>query len=1214
LASEPGKCGITSIIFLVTTNLKTKQMYKIYTKQTGITAGYIHKFLLIMRLTTVILIATLMHVSAAGLAQKISISKKNVPLKSVLKELRNQSGYDFVFTENLLQQAAPVNINVNGVEIEEVLQSIFSKQPLKYTIRDKTVVISAKEPSIMDRVVDFFKDIVVNGTVTDENGKAVAGVTVSIKGSNKKTTTDAEGKFSITANKQDDVLVFTSIMTDTQEIDLANRTQLTVSLKTKTNLLQEVSVNTGFQTIAKQRMTGATVTVGSEEIAKRYNTNIINSLEGRVPGLVNYRGTTTIRGVSTINASRAVLVVLDGLPIEGSIANVNPYDVESVTVLKDAAAAAIYGARAANGVIVITTKKAKGGRTTIDFAADVTLTEKPDLSYNMLTPAQQVDLENSYYSNYYTNIAGTIANTATAINRGDPITPVQYAWYQKAQNQITQAQLDNRLNDFRQNDFRQQYTDNALLSTVLQQYDLSVRTDGNKYNSSLILNYKTTNSGIINAYNRQLNIFYKGTYQFSKWLDVNFGVNGILGKAKASASSFATSANNVSPYLQLLDASGNRMYYTTGDYNMYNANPASMPKYSMNVNHLDELEQDQRLTKQNYTRYFANLNLRILPGLTFSPQFQYESLINNSSNYSEPDSYIMRYLKNVYYKVPQGTTPETYKNLLPENGGKLATTNSTGDYWTARGQLSYRKAFGKHGIDLSAGTEFRQTRDKGTNGLLLGYDDQLQSQSTTTVNYPALFAYNTSQTFKPNSSTTNLYNTYLNTPIGLIPEITHRTNSGYAVANYSYDNKYAASGSYRIDYADVFGLDKRFRGKPLYSAGLAWNISNEEFMSAQKWIDFLKLRTSYGITGNMSQDVTSFLTASSTLPPNAATNAPVSVVTNAANPELRWEKSATFNVGLDFALLNKRLTGALDWYRKKSTDLLFTQRIDPSEGFTSQIINNGGLVNNGIELSLAYSWTDPTKVDGIQWSSTLVLSHNKNKITYVDEVSVLPIPLVQGGYRVGYPVNSLYSFQYKGLNNLGQPQWLKADGTLSTVALTGSDMNAIVYSGGTDPINNIALTNEVYYKGFSLNILAVYFGGQYLRGVYPEIYAGGLGYSGGPSYLLDSWTPGNTTTIVPGYGQYSPGTYPGTSVTPSNHLRYSDTFVYSGDFIKIRNVTLGYQLPAKLAHKLGSKGVGLRFQLNNPKSLWVNNDVNIDPETGGARTLTSYVFGLNFNL
>jgi TonB-linked SusC/RagA family outer membrane protein len=1191
-------------------------MYKIYTRQHGMPPGYTQKILFIMRLTTVILIASLMQVSAAGFAQKISLSKTNAPLKTILKVLRTQSGYDFIYTDKLLQSALPVSVDVKDADFNQVLHTIFNNQPLSYTISEKTVVLSTKESSVFEKIRDFFVEVNVSGKVTDESNLPVEGVTVSIKGTSTSVVTDKDGEFKITVKGAGDVLIFTSVNMETREILIGKRTIINVSLKTKSTMLQEVSVNTGFQTIAKQRLTGATVTVGSEELSKRYTPNILDNLEGRVPGLVNYRGNTTIRGVSTIQANRSVLVVLDGLPIEGSIANVNPYDVESVTVLKDAAAASIYGARAANGVIVITTKKAKDKRTSIDFSSDLTITDKPDIAYNLLTPGEQVDLENGYYSNYYTNIAGTVANTAAAINRGDPITPVQYAWYQRAQSQITQTQLDSQLAGFRQNDFRQQYKDNALLNNLLQQYDLAVRTDGDKFNSSLILNYKTNNSGIINAYNRQLNIFYKGNYHMTKWLDVNFGVNTNLTKSKSSASNFATSGTNVSPYLTLLNPDGNRSYYTTGDYNMYNNTAASMPRFSMNVNHLDELAVDSRIAKQNYGRYFINLNARIIPGLTFSPQFQYENLNNNISNYSESDSYIMRYLKNIYFKTPTipATNPVSYASpLLPVDGGKLATTNSTGDYWTARAQLSYRKQIGKHGFDLNAGTEFRQTLEKGTNGLLLGYDDQLQSQSTSTVSLPLLFANQTSTTFKPNFSTQNLYNTYINNQISLIPEIKHRTNSAYAIANYTYDGKYTASGSYRIDYADVFGLDKQFRGKPLYSFGVAWIASKESFMNFE-WLNFLKVRGSFGLTGNMSQDVTSMLTASSTLPPNAATGAPVSVVTNAANPELRWEKSATLNAGIDFSLFNNRLTGALDFYRKKSTDLLFRQRLDASEGFTSAIINNGGLVNNGIELNLRYNWFDTQSKNSIQWTTSLNLTHNKNKITYVDEISVLPIPLVQGGYKVGYPVNSLYSFQYKGLNNIGQPQWLKADGTLSATGLNASDMSAVVYSGGTDPINSVGLINDLYYKGFSLNVVAIYNGGMYLRALVPEIYASGAAYGGMPSYLLDAWTPGNTTTIVPGFGQYAPGNYAGTSVPPSNHLNYSDAFVRQGDFIKIRSVGLGYQLPGIVASKLGSKGIKLRFQLNNPKAVWMKNDVNIDPETGGARTLTSYVFGVNFNL
>jgi TonB-linked SusC/RagA family outer membrane protein len=1193
-------------------------MYKFYIKETGVPYGCLHKILLIMRLTIVILIATLMQVSAAGFAQKITLSKTNAPLKTIFKEIRLQSGYDFLYSEQLLQNAKPVDINVKGADVEDVLKTLFNDQPLSYSIQDKTVLITVKEPSLLDNIIAKLEEFTVSGKTVDENGNPVAGVTVNIKGTQKYATSDGNGYFSIKVGNENDILIFTSVGMEKLEVAVANQRSLTIKLSTSSTILGEVVVNTGYQTIKKEDMTGATMTVGSSELKQRYQPNIIDNLEGRVPGLVTYRGNVEIRGVSTINARKDVLYVVDGLPIDGTIANINPYDVESITVLKDAAATAIYGIRATNGVIVITTKKGKNKRTSIEFSSNLTLTQKLDISFHLLNPAQQVDLESSYFnSSFYKTGPGTVSATAGNIAKGTFITPIQYAYYQLAQGQITQNQLDSKLASYKQNDFRKQYTDNALLKNLLQQYDLAIRTDGDKYNSSLVIDYKTSNTGIINAYNNQLNIFYKGSYHISKWLDAGFGVNGIIGKIKESNSSFATDGTNVSPYMQLIDANGNRTQYTTNDYNMYNTTPT---RYSMTVNHLDELGMDSRITNQHNTRYFAILNAKIIPGLTFSPQFQYENGITDISAYSEQNSYIMRYLNNEYSTL-LGTTPQSYSSLLPQSGGKLATTNYTTNSWTARAQLAYKKQFGKHGIDVIAGTEYRQTESKGTNGLLLGYDDQLQSQSTTSVSFPALYAYSQtgSATFRPGFSPVGLYNTYFNNQIGLVTDTLHRTNSGYANATYTYDNKYNAFGSYRVDYADVFGLNKKFRGKPLIATGVSWNASDEDFLKTVTWINYLKARATYGITGNIGQNVTSVLTANSTLT-NAATNLPASVVISAANPDLRWEKTATINLGIDFALFNNRLSGTLDWYRKRTTDLLFTTRIDPSEGFTSQIINNGGLINKGVELSLNYSWLKPQSKNGVSWSSLLVLSHNNNKITYVDEVSALPLQLVQGGYQIGYPVNSLYSYQYKGLNNVGQPQWLKADGTLTTVALTANDLSAVKYSGSTDPKNNIALTNTVYYRGFSLNILLVYYGGQYMRAVVPDIVSG-VPYGSLPSYVANSWTPTNRNTLIPGFGQYAPSNYPGSSAVPAYQLPYSDAWVRAGDFIKIRNIVLGYQLPQLWASKLGTRNVKLTFQLNNPRALWTKNNVGVDPETvdpltgiGGAPVLTSYVFGINFNL
>lgn len=1161
-----------------------------------------------MKLIIVLMVTASLQVSAKSFAQRITLNEHKASLKTVIKEIRKQSGYDFFYDLELVQKSKLIDVEVKNASIEETLDKCLSGQNLVYTINDKIVVIKEKEPALTDRVIAVSADIVIHGKVLDAQGNPASGITVTIKGTKRSTVTNKDGEFLIKAEKGNDVLVFTSVEMETLEVNLNERTDLTVSLKPKNTLLGGVTIATGFQSIAKEQMTGATATVTSTELEQRYQPNILNNLEGRVPGLVNYRGTTEIRGVSTLQASTAVLIVVDGLPIEGTIANINPYDVESITVLKDAAAAAIYGARASNGVIVIITKKAKEKRTVIEFSGDVTITNKPDIGFHLLTAAQQVDLESGFWQyNYFSGLVPTpVATTTTNINNGNSITPVQYAYYQLAQGQITQAQLTSQLNALKQNNFRQQYTDNALLKDVLQQYNLAIRTSTDKLQSSIVVNYKTDNTGIINSYNNQLNLFYKGTYTATKWLNINYGVNTVLGQGNSSNSNFATSANDVSPYLQLLDANGNHVQYTTADFNPYNTVPQTTPQLqSLMVNHLDELALDRIKSKTLNTRYYVNADVKIIPGLTFNPYFQYESNQYSTSAYSESNSYAVRLLNDLYTSRT-GTAPNyTYSYLLPTTGGKLATTQTNGYYWTARGQLNYSHEFGKHAITIIAGTEFRQTSSSGTKGLLLGYDNQLQSQSTSSVNFSAISLLNNPTLVKPTYGLAGTYAGLANS-IGLIRDTTHRYASGYANASYTYDRKYTAFGSIRKDYADLFGLDPKFRGKPLWSVGAAWNIFNESFMQDMVWVNFLKFRASYGVTGNINTNASSYLTAT-TGTVNLLTQLPQAVVATAENPYLRWEKTSTVNLGIDFTLLKNRLNGSIDWYRKNSTDLFAPLRLDPATGFTSFTVNNGGLLNNGIELSLDYTWLKPHTRDGFSWSTQVVVSHNNNKITYVDQLATAPLDLTEGAYKVGYSAHALFSLQYKGLNTVGQPQWLKADGTLTTLALSNNDLSAVVYSGQTDPENNIGLTNQFSFKGFTLNILMVYYGGQSLRAEVPSV-AQAPSYGAMPSFLLSSWTPTNTNTIIPGFGQYVPP-----AAVPAFHLAYSDAFVRAGDFLKIRNAVLGYNLPLQLARKIGSDRVNVHFQLDNPKALWMKNTIGIDPETGGAPIPTSYVFGFSVN-
>jgi TonB-linked SusC/RagA family outer membrane protein len=1010
---------------------------------------------------------------------------------------------------------------------------------------------------------------------------------------------------------------------------------LVIRLKSTVASLSDFQIiSTGYQNLRKEKVTGSMVTIGAEELAKKNMINIMDNLESKVPGLIYYRGNATIRGIGTLDVnSRDILVVVDGLPISGSVsvvnptggylpgsvANINPYDVESITVLKDAAAAAIYGARASNGVIVITTKRAKERGTVVDASANFNSYEKPDYSYlHYMAPAQQVDFEGKYNDYFFNSgMLGTTANQVTTfesnLNSGNSVSPIAYAYYQAAKGTLTKAQLTALLEEYKKNDFPQQFKDNALLHQQIQQYNLAVRTNNGKSQSSLVLNYKTDNGGIINAYNRQLNLFYKGTYNVAKWLDLDYGVNTVIGKRRSQNSSYATTPFNVPSYYSLFNNDGSRASYSTVAFNQYNAYNKLLDTNSrfasMRFNHLDELERDFSTTNTLATRYYLNLNFKILPGLSINPQLQYEDNRTDVSNYAEPESYTMRVLKNVFTtRSGAGTTasPYSYTNLLP-SGGRMQTIKTKSPNYTARAQVNYNKEFGKHAIAALAGSEFRENHSYSNYGTLFGYDDQLQLQATTNINFQTLSAlassfWNGSIYLLP----TSMYSQYLSGGYG-INDTRHRYASGYGNFTYTYNHKYNVFASLRKDFADLFGGDEKYRGKPLWSTGVSWNMNREKFMANIKQVNSLKLRASYGVTGNIATAYTAQLTASTTTT-QYTTGLPIATVTNPPNPQLRWEKTATLNLGTDFALFNSRLTGSFDWYNKKGSDLFANKLLDITQGYSSLIINNGAMQNTGLELSLGYDWFRPGRMKGLRWATNLIVSSNKNKITRVDQTAKTASALAgNGAFMVGKPVNSLFSYQYKGLDAAGLPQWLLSDKTLTTGTIPSADVNSVIFSGGTDPKLNMSLNNEFNYKGFSLIVFAVYYGGHYLRDISPAaVYS--PAYAALPDYLLNSWTPTNTATDVPGFGQY----YQGTKIN-STQVSYSDKWVKHADFIRIRNIALAYNLPTAVTRKVGVSNVKLLCQVNNLKPVWTRDNLQRDPETGGMRTPTSYVFGVNLN-
>ncbi|MEJ5145298.1 SusC/RagA family TonB-linked outer membrane protein [Sphingobacterium sp. MYb388] len=1178
------------------------------------------KVLLIMKLIFVFMTIFIIQVSGSTFGQVVSLNKKNASLEAIINQLQEQTGYDFLLDRDILNSFDKIDLVVKNVSLNEVLKKITANSDIIYSIEGRSVVLTRN--SSKSRVQEK-KSVQqeIFGVVTDERGSPLSGATVKVKGKQVVKSTEKSGSFSLNELVAGDVLIVTFLGYESREFKvtsshLEGKDYLIIQLSALVGLLDEVSiVNTGYQKISKENVVGSVSTMSSKELEKRNTVNILDNLEATVPGLVQYQGVTTIRGVSTMQANMGVLVVVDGLPIEGSIADINPYDVENITILKDAAAASIYGARASNGVIVVTTKSAKQiGKTIVEFGSNLTVTEKPDYSYyNMMTATEQVDYERKYSEWWFNGGGGTIPDPIgsfeSSVAQGSMITPVHYAIYRFKSDpaNFNEGQLNELLNKYKENDFLKDYRKHALRNKFLQQHNVAFRTNSGKAQNNLVINYRDDNGGIINAYDRQVNLFYKGSYKFNDWLDAEYGVNSVIGKSRQHNSRFAIDPLSAPAYMGLYDADGSRSDLRIY-YNAYNNITETTPElFSTSFNHLDELERDFNNISKLNTRYHVNLNIKIIPGLTIRPMFQYEDNRTDNSAYAEANSYRMRWLQNVYTQQSSAGGGFEYTNLLPQ-GGMLATRHAKGASYTTRAQADYVKEFGKHSLNALAGVEFRETRYGGTKGLLLGYDEQLQIHSTANVNFGQLYQMTSSFLIPGYNPQQFDYSTFADN-IGIIVEDWHKFASAYSNLTYTYDGKYNAFGSVRKDYADLFGGDKKYRGRPLWSVGASWIASKENFLSQYSFINFLKVRTSYGLTGNMDPTTPAILAATTGV--NEETRQPNASVTTPPNPFLRWEKTETINFGIDFYLFRNKIKGTIDWYRRRGTDLLANRRMDPSDGFSSMVINNASMLNNGIEGSLGYEWFQPKSNEDLFWSTNLIASYNRNKITYVDQVTRAPFELAMGdGFKEGYPVRSLFSFPFAGLNEQGLPQWYNGTGGATTQSLSAADIDAMVFSGGTDPKINLGLNNDLNYKGFSVSIFAVYYGGHYFRNQpypVPELMQGPFNRAL-PNYLLASWTPENTNTYVPGSGEY----YRETSST--NQYEFADRGVRSADFIKIRNIVFGYSLPQSLVSKMKASNIKFRFQLNNPATIWTKkNDLKIDPETLGLPLPTSYVMGISAN-
>lgn len=1153
-----------------------------------------------------------------GIAKNYSVNYQKATFEQIIADLRKKTGYEFVYQKNVIKDAGEITCKLNNMSLQQILNRIIlDLAELDYEIVDKTIVISKPKKEL-----PYFKKL-VTGYVTDENGEPLVGATIKQKGFNNGTVTDVDGQFALSVEgKNPEVIVsFIGMKDKVLSAKELKKRLIGVTMQTDEIMMNDVLV-TGYQNIKRKSATGAYQTITAKDIDERYTGDIVSNLEGKVPGLISYSNgmngdgeqKITIRGVGSFQAKTNPLVVVDGLPIEGSIETVNPYDIENITILKDAAAASIYGARASNGVIVITTKKAKEEKVEIDFNADLNISEKNNYdNYRWANAAQVIQLEQNNF-NYIKN-----AEDQTAFNslqqyytsRRRVLSPISRLLMDNYSGVLSDVDLQQQLGALSQNNYRKEWQDAYERNQITHQYNLAIRTNGKSLNSCIVLNYKGDNNGMVKEHNNALYFSYKGLLKATNWLNLTFGANFMSERAKTHISNVYNGINSFMPYQSMYNADGSWARMEADTY--LNEPTLQDPQYGFkdaSYNAKEEAGMNFNNSRRTNIRSYIHADFTILPEWKASAQFQYEDIYYKNDAYREGNSYVMRNLYNLYTGMTTNTeydededeyiTVPTIKHYIP-NGGQLNTTTEEGAYYTFRLQTDYNKVFaGKHEVSALAGFEYRQTRYKTNNNLLLGYDDQTQTNNQSLVDFGEL----TKITGQSSALGTD-YSMY-GAPDGssfTTSDVLHRFYSLYFTGGYVYDSRYAASVSFRVDKTDLFGADPKFRGRPLWSAGLSWNMHNEAFMKNVKWLNVLKLRVSYGLTGNIDQNISSYLTAN--IGVNEINGGKVATLNTPPNDQLRWEKTASFNFGADFSMFDNRLFGSLDIYSKKGSDLLTITDLDPTTGWNQLTINNGKAVNKGFELELNGVILQPKSRNDLGINAGFNIAYNNNKVTKTTHKPATGNEALHSStLHEGYSIHSLFSYRYAGMTSNGTTQsysWRGADGEVhaSDIASGEFKVEDAVFSGGLDPKVTASFTPEITYRGFSLSAMFAYYGGHYMR-----VCVNDWGTSGSangydqvdvniPAAYLNYWNNADKT-LYPANGYLG-----GVNVT--GNPQYMDTNVVPADFLKLRNIVLGYNFSRSICNKLGINQLRLRFQMNNI-ATWVRNKFDIDPEANDPVT------------
>jgi TonB-linked SusC/RagA family outer membrane protein len=1025
--------------------------------------------------------------------------------------------------------------------------------------------------------------------VNSSNQSPIAGALLQLKKSNTRSVTNADGKTSIRLGFAADTLIISHIAYQSKRlvVQAGNTFPLLISLQENTQQLQEVTVSTGYQTLPKERATGSFAQPDKEMFDGRVSTDVISKLDGITSGLVFNKDPSTgtslqIRGYSTINANASPLIVVDNFPYDGDITNINPNDVEGVTVLKDAAAASIWGARAGNGVIVITTKNGKYNQPLqVSFNANVTVSGKPNLSYNRnyLNSRDFIDVEQNLFKQGFYD--GDLVDPNYPV-----VSPVVEILNQQRNGVITMAQATDQINALRKLDVRRDLKKYFYQGTVNQQYALSMSGGTQTANYIMSMGYDNDRANEVGNSGNRVTLNTVGTFTPVRNLEISGGINyvqsrSVINSIVSNIKSGGQYYKAIYPYAQLADTHGNPLPIVKNFRDSFAV--AAPANGLLNWQYVPLLEKDRNDNTSNTydTRLRLNVKYKIIAGLTVEGLYQYSTGTTKQREYYSDSSYYTRNLINTYTDV----TTSPYTQNVPLGGILDFGIN---DYVSKNGraQVNFNRVFGQHVISALAGFEAREvTGEAKYDNTLYGYNPSTDAYAT--INY------------------TDYYPTYPSGNYSVIPNsfsLDHTTNryrSYFANVAYTFKDRYTLSASSRFDQANLFGVKTNDKSVPLWSVGGKWAVNKEPFYQLD-WLPLLQLRTTYGYSGNLLNNGTAYTTAQYS--PASGVYPSSYSITSVGNPQLTWEKTGMLNIGLDFGIRNNIISGSIDYYQKNGKNLIGIEPLPSSTGVTSSVVNYANMKGHGLDLVL-----NSRNITGhdFQWTTTFLFSYTTDKVTRYNSITSSDFKVA----LVGKPVEALYAYKWAGLDHTtGDPVGYDTTGKTSTdyTALLSADVAHRAYVGLSTPDIFGGLRNTVSYKALSLSFNISYKLGYYFLRQSVNYYNLYYGWQGNADFANRWKNPGDEKiTNVP--------SMPALPVNTSRDqfYNYSEAVVTKGDHIRLQDINLSYNLDKTTLSRLPFKHIQLSVYANNLGILWRANKYGIDPDYQQAAYLPPKTFALS---